>query len=373
MGDAPALYAAAKAAKIKPIIGCEVYVTPEDDLVDGDKEVLGERRHLTVLALSFEGYQNLVTWANLSMQRPLYYNGPRISIERMVESAQHGLHHNVVFSGCLGSGCNQHLLHGNGNGPELARMNLQTLKDAFPNFYVELMNHEVANFVNRGYTNYEKMLHDQRVTTGHLLGLAQELQIPVIVTNDSHYRSPEQRRPHLAMMARKQWRRGSDVHEGATKDATSNEFYANYSYWSQYQQLMEPIAATFPEWAEKQAIESIHEIVAEADLHLDPLDVFSYSLPHAKSDDPVEEIRRRSKRSLKSMIARHGDLALERFEYELGAMQEFANYLLIYADIVQDSARSRCLHLDARLCLCQPRLLLPWRPRDRPPSLPTSL
>ena len=313
---------------------CEMYVTPEDDLVDGDKDVLGERRHLTVLALSFEGYQNLVTWANLSMERPSYYNGPRISVERMVESAQHGLHHNVVLSGCLGGSCCQHLLHGNGNGPELARMNLQTLKGAFPNFYVELMNHEIDRFTNRGYTNYEKMLHDQRVTTGHLLGLAQELEIPVIVTNDSHYRSPEQRKPHMAMMARKQWRRGSDVHEGVTKDSTVDEFTANYSYWAAYQQLMEPIAATLPEWAEKQAIESIQGIVAEADVHIDPLDVFSYSLPVAKSDDPIEEIRRRSKRRLKTMIARHGAVASERFEYELGAMKEFANYLLIYADIV---------------------------------------
>jgi DNA polymerase III subunit alpha len=335
MMAAPALYAAARAAKIKPILGCEMYVSPEDDLIDGDKEVLGERRHLTVLALSFEGYQNLVAWADLSMQRPLYYNGPRISVERMVEAAPHGLHHNVVLSGCLGSGCNQHLLHSNGSGPELARMNLQTLKDAFPNFYVELMNHEVANFMDRGYESYERMLTDQRYTTGYLLDLAQELGVPVIVTNDSHYRSPEQRRPHLAMMARKQWRRAADAHEGATKDATSDQFYAHYVYWSSYSQLMEPIAATLPEWAEKQAIESIHEIVAESDVHIEPLDVFSYSLPRAKSDDPIEEIRRRSKRRLKTMIARHGSVASERFDYELGAMQEFANYLLIYADIVE--------------------------------------
>jgi DNA polymerase-3 subunit alpha len=40
VASAPALYAAARAKRIKPIIGCEMYVVPDDYLVDGDKEVL---------------------------------------------------------------------------------------------------------------------------------------------------------------------------------------------------------------------------------------------------------------------------------------------------------------------------------------------
>lgn len=335
MMAAPQLYAAARAAKIKPIVGCEMYVVGDDDLVDGDKEVLKERRHLTVLALSWEGYQNLVRWQNVSMERPLYYNGQRISIERMAETALHGLHHNVVLSGCLGGECCQCLIHGNGGGDALAEMYLTSAKSVFPNFYVELMNQRREKFVDTGFTNYETMVDAMDFTRDRLLQLAQKLDIPVIVTNDSHYQRREQRKPHMAMLARKQFRRSKDSHEGDSRESTVDEFYAQYSQYVSFMQPMEPIAETLPTWAAKQAIESIHEIVAESDVHIETLDKFSYTLPRAKSDDPIAEIRRRCQRRLKLMIARHGQVAADRFEYELSAMKEFVNYLLIYSDIVR--------------------------------------
>ena len=155
LGSAPWLYSAAKKAGIKPIIGVEMYVTPEDFLVDGDKTVLQQRRHLTVLALSYEGYVNIVHWVNASMQRPSYYNGPRISLDRMVEIAPHGLHHNVILSGCMGGELCQCLVHGPGADSLPARMYLQQMADMFPNFYVELMNHSSDKFFGRGLEKYE--------------------------------------------------------------------------------------------------------------------------------------------------------------------------------------------------------------------------
>jgi DNA polymerase-3 subunit alpha len=79
LGGAPALYKAAKKAGIKPIIGCELYVTP--DYLHGirGKEADGHTFHLTVLALSKEGYENLVVWTTEAMQRDNYHRKPRIS------------------------------------------------------------------------------------------------------------------------------------------------------------------------------------------------------------------------------------------------------------------------------------------------------
>jgi DNA polymerase-3 subunit alpha len=336
MGGAIPFYKAAKKAGIKPIIGCEMYVVGEDDLVDGDKEVLKERRHLTVLALSREGYENLVKWVTESMIRPAYYNGARISVERMVETAAHGLHHNVVFSGCLNGECCQCLLSGNGTGEMAAEMYLRSMVDAFPNFFVEVMNHEAERFMGQGFGSYEQMVANEAQARDKLLTLAQKLSIPVIVTNDSHYRSVQQRRPHLAMLARKQWRRGKEAHQEVTHNSTSDAFAAEYIYWTLYQRPMEPIAASLPAWAEKQSIESIRSIVEEADIRLDPLDSKgpSYTMPRSPYVDPVAEVRRRSMRRLKTMMARHGQAAIDRFDYELGAMEKFSHYLLIYSDIV---------------------------------------
>lgn len=334
LGSAPALYKAAKKAGIKPIIGCELYVTPEEALVDGDKSVLKERRHLTVLALSFEGYQNLVTWVNHSMQRPAYYNGPRISLDRMAEIAPHGLHHNAILSGCLGGELCQCLLHLNGTSEDAARLYLDSARTLFPNFYIELQNHAHDKFLGRGFENYDGMVENQNFATTKLLTLSRELDIPVIVTNDSHYQEQDQRNSHIAMMARKSYK-SKEAHRTDTERGTTRSFTSSYQYWTQYMRSMEKIAATLPSWAEKQSIQSIHDIVEESNVTLEPLDKFSYTLPRSAHRSPVDEVVRRSKPRLKSMVARHGKMAQERFDYEVDAMRSFAHYLLIYSDIVR--------------------------------------
>src|SRR5262245_44427093 len=60
--SAPALYKEAKAAGIKPILGFEAYITPDYAFGERSKEFTSEQHHLTVLALSREGYENLVAW-----------------------------------------------------------------------------------------------------------------------------------------------------------------------------------------------------------------------------------------------------------------------------------------------------------------------
>jgi len=341
--SAPALYNAAKAANIKPIIGCEMYVTPDESLIDGDKAVMKNTRHLTVLALSLEGYQNIVAWNDASMQRPSYYGKPRISLDGMAELAPWPLHHNVVLSGCLGGELCQCILHGNGHSDNAALLYLQSARDLFPNFYIELQNHRLTRLCDGTFTAYETMLEQEASVRDKLLKLAKLTKIPVIVTNDSHYQHFDQRKAHIAMLARKQHRRAAESHEQGTTESNRDSFVTQYVYWGNYLRSMEGIARTLPEWAEQQSLNSIQEIIDEADIRLDPLDEFSYAMPRSAYSDPVSEVRRRSKARLKSMVLRHGDDAQERFDYELGAMEEFAHYLLIYSDIVR-MARSQGIY-----------------------------
>jgi DNA polymerase-3 subunit alpha len=335
MGSATTLYQAAKAQGIKPILGCEMYVVP-DHLLVNDKEADGQTRHLTVLALSFEGYQNLVTWQNASMKRPAFYYRPRISLDRMIDTARFPLHHNVILSGCMGGELCQCLLHGDEEvSPYLAESLVGSMAAVFPNFYIELQSHAHSKFLGKGLDNYEHMVAGQVQVQQRLLNLAQKFDVPVILTNDSHYQTQEQRRSHIAMLARKQWRRGKEAHEGETSESQANAFAKQYIYWTNYMRSMERVAETLPSWARDQAIESIHSIVEEADVVLDPLDKFSYTIPRSGYDDPVAEVRRRSKSRLKSMVARHGEVAAKRFEYELETMKDFAHYLLIESDVVR--------------------------------------
>lgn len=334
LGSAPALYAEATKAGIKPILGCEMYVTPEDYLVDGNKDVLKERRHLTVLALSTEGYKNLVAWVSASMERPLYYNGPRISIERMIDLAPYNLSHNVILSGCMGGELCQCLVHENEAADYAAASYLESMQAVFPNFYVELQNHGADKFLGQGFAHYENFVEDQNAVRERLLGLAATLGIPVIITNDSHYQHPRQRAAHLGMLARKDHSKQDNYRARSTQDVATG-YAAQYGYWTNYMQSMERLAETLPPWAAKESIESIQAIVDEADIKLDPLDNFSYALPRSPYSDPVAEIRRRAKPRLKSMVAKYGTAAQERFDYELEAMSQFGHYLLIYADIIR--------------------------------------
>lgn len=335
LGSAPALYAEAKKAGIKPILGCEMYVAPEDSLVDGDKSVLQQKRHLTVLALSAEGYKNLVAWVSASYERPLYYNGPRISIDRMLELAPYPLHHNVILSGCLGGELCQCLLHmEESDGDYAGESYMTSMASVFPNFYVELQNHRADKFMDKGFVNYEQMCAEQDEVRERLLGLAATTGLPLILTNDSHYQHPRQRAAHLAMLARKDHGKAQEWRAKTTQDVATG-FAAQYGYWTQYMQSMERIAETLPPWAAKESLQSIHDIVDEADIKLDMLDTFSYASVKSPYPDPVAEVKSRSKPRLKALVAKYGQAAQERFDYELEVMAKDAHYLLIHADVIR--------------------------------------
>lgn len=337
MGSAPVLYQEAKKAGIKPILGCEMYVTPEDYMHDGDKSVLAQKRHLTVLALSREGYENLVTWVNHSYQRPNFYNGPRISFDRMIDLAPHPLHHNVILSGCLGGELCQCLVNWHEGSMYAATSWIEAARAAFPNFYIELQDHSLDKFLGRGLDNYENMVRTQGRVRTDLIDLGTKLGVPLILTNDSHFQTSSQRKTHVAMLARKQWKRASEAHEGEVHQSQSEAFAKQYAYWTSYMRSMESIADQLPRSVREECIQSIHDIVEECDIRLDPLEKFSYAIPRSGYTDPTEEIRKRCKSKLKSMVARHGEAAKERFDYELETMRGFADYLLIESDIVRQS------------------------------------
>ena len=161
--SAPQLYKEARAAGLNPIIGSELYVTPDWSFGEKGKDLAAEQFHLTVLALSREGYANLVAWSSEAMLRENFYRKPRISVYRMAEIAPWPLHHNVVLSGCLGSELNQVLLD---NGIALGLEYIDQMKAIFPNFYVEIQSHLVPKFLDESFPAYMTMDEYQAVRKG---------------------------------------------------------------------------------------------------------------------------------------------------------------------------------------------------------------
>jgi DNA polymerase-3 subunit alpha len=355
LGGAPALYKAAKAAGIKPIIGCELYVTPDFAHGVRGKEVDGLTFHLTVLALSKEGYENLVAWTTEAMQRENYHRKPRISLFRMAEIAPHGLHHNVILSGCLASELCRTIAESNGNGIPLAVEYVQNMKALFPNFYIELVDHEIPKYMDEAFPAYLDVIEREAKVRKALLDLAAITDTPFVLTNDSHMPSSKDRQRHIALKAAG-WRSRDDEHMGRSVESQMARYVKDYGYFGNYMRSLEAIVdrGNVP----ANALGNVQAIVDECDIQLDPLDKFQYSLPPSGRDDPVAAIRKRCRRRLQSLIERHGDEARNRFELELEAMASFADYLLLMSDFIRKAKKQGILTwtrgsaANSLLCYC---------------------
>lgn len=158
-------YKACLAQQIKPIIGVEVYVT--NQALD-EKMVKGKQKlfHLLLLAESLEGYQNLMKLTTKAHLEGFYYK-PRVTKEWLQEYSK-GL---ICLSACLAGEVQQALLH---NEREKAKQIALEHQQLFgeENFYLELQDHGMA---------------EQKKVNVSLIQLADELEIPLVLTNDVHY------------------------------------------------------------------------------------------------------------------------------------------------------------------------------------------
>jgi len=176
---------------LKPIIGLEAYMAANSrfdrparrgkiDDTGGDTEG-GQKlyHHLTLLAVSNEGYRNLRELASLAFLEGYYYK-PRLDWDLLERHAK-GI---VATSGCLGGVVLQALLQDNyAKALELAGR-LQSIFGR-ENFYIELQDHGLAA---------------QQRTNPQLLLVARDLRAPLLATNDLHYVRHEDAEMHDALL-----------------------------------------------------------------------------------------------------------------------------------------------------------------------------
>ena len=158
---------AAKAAGVKPIVGCELYVCKKEDHDIERTPPEGDTyNHLLVLAENEEGYRNLTKITSEASLRGFYYK-PRVSKKFLAEHSK-GL---IGLSGCLKGEVAERLMEGN---YEAAREAAATFRDIFggKNFYLEIQDQGLAM--------------EHRIHPG-LFQLEKDLGLPMVATNDSHY------------------------------------------------------------------------------------------------------------------------------------------------------------------------------------------
>jgi DNA polymerase-3 subunit alpha len=296
-------YIACKAAGIKPIIGCELYVAPgkHTERHANDKSPY----HLTVLAQNNTGYKNLmqlVTKANLEG----FYYKPRIS-KTLLEEHADGL---IVLSGCPSAEMSRLLMDGDTQGAEeLARW----YQGSVPNFYLELQRHSNLPFLDG--------------LNAGLIGLAERLDIPLVATNDLHYVNQEDAPLQDVMVC---------VQTNTTVNDENRMKMSDESYYLKSIDEMTALFADIPE-----AIANTQKIAESCDTTLDfsTLHLPNYPLPTGEDADTY--LRQLCWQGFGERYPQGGtELATARLDYELEVIKttQYPNYFLVVWDIA-DFAR----------------------------------
>ena len=159
---------------VKPIVGCEVYVTRHYDHRLKDSE---HKRyyHLILLAKNYDGYRNLMKIVSTGHIEGMYYR-PRVD-HGVIEKYHENL---ICSSACLAGEISQDILAGDIDG---ARKAIEWHKRVFgDDYYLEVMLHktEIPGLSTEVYDS-------QKIVNEEIFKLAEEMGVKVVATNDAHF------------------------------------------------------------------------------------------------------------------------------------------------------------------------------------------
>jgi DNA polymerase-3 subunit alpha len=165
--------------KLKPILGCELYICKEDSHLREHANPDSKYNHLLLLAENEAGYRNLV---RLTSEAALhgFYKKPRVSKNFLAKHTE-GL---IGFSGCLAGEVSQHIMNGDYEKAKQSAGDFETMFGR-GNFFLEIQDHGLGP--------------DKQVTEA-MFRLEKDLDIPLIATNDSHYIEDQDSRAHEILL-----------------------------------------------------------------------------------------------------------------------------------------------------------------------------
>ncbi|MFC1956478.1 DNA polymerase III subunit alpha [Chloroflexota bacterium] len=297
MHGAIEFYEAAREAGIKPIIGCEVYVTPDSRFSRnaGDKN----NYHLVLLARNKTGYQNLIQLTTKAHLEGFYYK-PRVD-KSLLEEHHQGL---IALSACIRGEVPQLIL---GGRLQEAKQTALWYKRIFGDFYLEIQRHPIPEL--------EEM-------NRHLIPMSGELDIPLVATNDVHYINREDASSHDLLLCI-----GTN---SSVNDEKRMRMAGDYFYFKSPEEMSELYRDIPQAIANTERIAEMCEIKLEfGRLHLPEVE-----LPEGKTADQF--LADLCHESLHHYYPQPTPEIEQRLEYELGVIKQtqFANYFLVVWDII---------------------------------------
>jgi len=300
-------YREAMAAGIKPIIGCEVYVAPNSRFGRnaGDKN----NHHLVLLAKNQSGYQNLIQLTTKAHLEGFYYK-PKVDRE-LLEQHHQGL---IALSSCLAGEVPRLILEGRLDEAKQAAL---WYKQTFGDFYLEIQRHPIPEL--------------EQINPA-LISMAEELNIPLVATNDVHYISREDAPSHDLLMC---IGTNSSIHD-SKRMKMAGDFY--------YLKSAEEMADLYKDIP--QALENTERIAETTKLKLEfgRLHLPEIDLPQGVSADQF--LADLCHHNLPQYYLNPTPEIRERLDYELEVIRktQFANYFLVVWDIISFAKKQGVLY-----------------------------
>ena len=296
-------YRAAKAAGIKPILGCEVYVAPGSRF-DKEPGVRGEDRyyHLVLLAENDQGYHNLMKIVSRGFTEGYYYK-PRVDMEVLRE-----FHEGIIaLSACLAGEVQKNVLRGMYEEGKAAALRYQEIFGE-GNFFLELQDHG---------------MQEQKQVNQSLLRMSQETRIPLVATNDVHYTYAEDEKPHDMLLCIQ------------TGKKLADEDRMRYEGGQYYIKSEEEMKGLFPYALE--ALENTQKIADRCNVEIEfgVTKLPKYDVPEGYTS--WEYLNKLCYEGLKKRYPDGDESLKERLEYELSVIKSmgYVDYFLIVWDFIK--------------------------------------
>ncbi|MEK7151266.1 MAG: PHP domain-containing protein, partial [Patescibacteria group bacterium] len=197
-------YQKAKKAGIKPIIGCEMYVS--ENMHDKRPAGTGGKSnggyyHLVLLAENNVGYKNLIKLVTAAHLQGFYYK-PRVD-KNLLRQHSEGL---IALSACLGGEISRSLVSGQYEKAKRIALEYNSIFGA-NNFFLEVQQHP--------------NIEDQSLANKGLVRLSKDTGIPLVATQDAHYCRSEDAHAHDVLLA---VQTGSEVNDKDRLSLRSDDF-----------------------------------------------------------------------------------------------------------------------------------------------------
>ena len=294
-------YKAAKAAGIKPIIGCEVYVARRG-MADRVHGIDNDPYHLVLLCENRKGYENLCKMVSEAFING-FYGKPRVDLE-LLEKYHEGL---IALSACLAGAIPQYLMD---EDYASAREYALKMADIFGegNFYLELQDHGIE---------------EQRPVNQGIERLARETKLPLVVTNDAHYLRKEDAAMQDVLLC---------VQTGKTVDDENRMKFQTEEFYLKSEEEMRQL---FPNFGE--AFDNTAKIADRCNLEFTFHEYHLPSFPVPEGYTNEEYFRMICMKGFRERYDDPPQEYLDRLEYEISVISRmgYVNYYLIVWDFIR--------------------------------------